>query len=78
MPVPALISFSITDTFTTILGAMWFHIPPQCTQTPLNFHTWNDRFTHLAGQLATGMESKIEHMTNYELPLSWGTSLIHS
>jgi len=48
MPVPALISFSIADTFTTILGAMWFHIPPQCTQTPLNFHTWNDRFTHLA------------------------------
>jgi hypothetical protein len=58
----------MADTFTTILGAMWFHIPPQCTETPLNFHTWNDRFTDVPCCRAAGYwywEQNWTHMTNW-------------
>jgi hypothetical protein len=64
------------------LGQCGFHIPPQCTETPLNFHTWNDRFTDVpCCSRAAGYwywEQNWTHMTNYEVQLSGGTSLIHS
>jgi hypothetical protein len=61
------------------LGAMSFPICPQCTWTPLNFHSGMTDlpiYPVVAG-LAT-IESKIECMKNYVVPLFWGTSLIQS
>jgi hypothetical protein len=60
----------MADTFTTILGAMWFPIHPQCTWTPLNFHTGMTDLPIYPGVvgLAT-IESKIECMKNYVVQL---------
>ncbi len=79
LPVMAPVSFSMADTFTTKLGAMRCPICPQCSWTPLNFHSGMTDlpiYPVVAG-LAT-IESKIECMKKYLVPLFWGTSLIQS
>jgi hypothetical protein len=66
----APVSSSMADTFTTMLLAMWFPIPPQCTWTPLNFHTGMTDLPiyPVVAELAT-IESKIECMKNNLVPL---------
>jgi hypothetical protein len=56
----------MADTFTTILVAMWFPIPP--LDSP-KFPHWNDGFIYpVVAGLAT-IESKIECLKSYVVPL---------